>query len=89
MAEFRIRLTAEAQDDIQALHVSMQTRILDKLAWLGANAQFIRHQSLKGSKWKGVYKYRVGGYRILYELNEAAQELTILKVGHRREIYKI
>ena len=89
MAEFRIRLTAEAQADIQALHASMQTRILDKLAWLGENAQFIRHQSLKGSKFHGIVKYRVSDYRILYELHEANQELTILKVGHRREIYKI
>jgi len=89
MAEFRIRLTAEAQADIQALSASVQMRILDKLAWLGINAEFIRHQPLKGSKWQGVYKYRVGDYRILYELHEAAQELIILKVGHRREIYKI
>ena len=88
MAEFRIRLTAEAQADIQALSASVQTRILDKLVWMGVNAQFIRHQPLKGSKWQGVYKYRVGDYRILYELHEAAQELTILKVGHRRDIYK-
>ncbi|NHZ71789.1 MAG: type II toxin-antitoxin system mRNA interferase toxin, RelE/StbE family [Aquificales bacterium] len=88
MAEFRILLTPEAQADILALNDSMQTRVSEKLAWIGINAQFIRHQSLKGKRWQGLYKYRVGDYRIIYEVNQLAWEITILKVGHRRHIYK-
>lgn len=87
MNGFHVILTAEAQQDIRHLDPSLQTRVLDKLAWMGENARFLRHQSLQGQEWKGCFKYRVGDYRIIYMVNHSAEELTVLKVGHRREVY--
>jgi mRNA interferase RelE/StbE len=84
---FQVILTPEAQQDIRRLDPSLQTRILDKLAWMGQNAGFVRHQSLQGQEWKGCFKYRVGDYRIIYTMDHSAEELTVLKVGHRREVY--
>ncbi len=88
MARFTVTLTTEAQKDILALNTTVQSRILDKLEWIGANAELIRHQPLKGEQWEGLFKYRVGNYRILYQFNVATKQLIILKVGHRREVYK-
>jgi len=85
---FRVILTPEAQLDIQHLDPSLQTRILDKLAWIGQNAKFLRHQSLQGQEWVGCFKYRVGDYRIIYTMNQSAEELIVLKVGHRRDVYE-
>jgi mRNA interferase RelE/StbE len=31
---------------------------------------------------------RVGGYRVIYEIDDAARSVIILNVGHRREIYR-
>ena len=87
MTGLRIILTPEAQQDIRRLDPSLQTRILDKLAWMGQNDRFLRHQSLQGQEWQGCFKYRVGDYRIIYTMNQSAEELTVLKVGHRRGVY--
>ena len=87
MNGFRVILTPEAQQDIRHLDPSLQTRTLDKLAWIGENARFLRHEALQGREWEGCLKYRVGDYRIIYTMNQSAQELTILKVGHRRQVY--
>jgi mRNA interferase RelE/StbE len=84
---FQVILTTEAQQDIRRLDPSLQTRILDKLAWMGQNARFLRHQSLQGQEWEGCFKYRVGDYRVIYAMDHSAEKLTVLKVGHRREVY--
>jgi mRNA interferase RelE/StbE len=40
---------------------------------------------LKG-KFSGLRKYRVGDYRVIYVIFEA--DVVILRIGHRREVYK-
>jgi len=82
MNKYAIVLTPEATKDIRHLDVDTATRILDKLAWMGKNAELLRHQSLRANEWSGCFKYRVGDYRIIYQVNQ------ILKVGHREQIYK-
>ena len=89
MADFRIELTEEAQSDIRKLETRLQNRILDKLEWMGVNATLLRHQSLQGNKWKNTFKYRIGDYRIIYHLNRQDRVLTVLKVGHRRDVYRL
>ena len=40
---------------------------------------------LKG-EFSGLRKYRVGDYRVIYVILEA--DVVILRIGHRREVYK-
>ncbi|MFB3061065.1 MAG: type II toxin-antitoxin system RelE/ParE family toxin [Candidatus Binatia bacterium] len=35
-----------------------------------------------------LYRLRVGPYRVLYEVNVESQKVTIVSIGHRREIYR-
>jgi mRNA interferase RelE/StbE len=37
---------------------------------------------------KGCYKYRVGTYRIIYQIVHHVLQVIILDVGHRKEIYR-
>jgi mRNA interferase RelE/StbE len=41
-------------------------------------------------KLSGAEKYRVrhGDYRILYQIDDSARLVTVVKVGNRREIYR-
>jgi len=45
------------------------------------------HEALKGRQFKGLYKFRVGDYRLIYRIVEG-KTLDFLYLGHRREIYK-
>jgi mRNA interferase RelE/StbE len=41
-------------------------------------------------KMKGVsgYRIRIGDYRVLYDVDDIAQTVTLRRVGHRKEIYR-
>jgi len=88
MKPYQVLLTPEAQSDLRGLASAARTRLLDKLEWIGENAELIQHQTLQGDEWKGCYKYRVGDYRIIYRMEHPPAKLIVLKVGHRREVYK-
>jgi mRNA interferase RelE/StbE len=88
MNVFRVILMPEAQTDIKRLDPALQMRLLNKLEWLGQNAELLRHQALRGEEWVGCFKYRVGDYRIIYQIDWPAERLLVLKVGHRREVYE-
>ena len=87
MNGFQVLLMPEAQADIKDLDSTLQTRILDKLEWVGKNAKQLRHHALQGKEWMGCFKYRVGNYRIIYQIDRSAERLLVLKVGHRRDVY--
>jgi mRNA interferase RelE/StbE len=87
MNAFQVILVPEAQADIRRLDPSLRTRILNKLEWMGQNAELLRHQVLQRKEWIGCFKYRVGDYRIIYQVDWSAERLVVLKVGHRREVY--
>ncbi len=42
---------------------------------------------LKGNL-KGLYRFRIGEYRVIYVIDQAEKKIIILKVNHRRKIYK-
>ena len=52
----------------------------------------LREQPLSGAAlkggWKGLRRLRVGTYRIVYELLERQLLVLVVRVGHRRSIYR-
>lgn len=36
----------------------------------------------------GTYRYRVGNYRIVYDIDHSQEEIYILRIRHRREVYR-
>ena len=38
--------------------------------------------------WAGHWRYRVGDYRLICELRDGKLVVLVLKVGHRREVYR-
>jgi mRNA interferase RelE/StbE len=45
-------------------------------------------QALKGSKLGEFWKYRVGDFRIIANIQDQKMIILILRVGNRREIYR-
>jgi mRNA interferase RelE/StbE len=88
MSAFSVILMPEAQGDIGRLDPIVQARILNRLQWMSENADEIRHEQLRGDRWRGCLRFRVGDYRIIYQIDRSALELNVLKVGHRRDIYR-
>jgi mRNA interferase RelE/StbE len=88
MNPFTVILTPEAQRDILRLDRTVHNRVLNRIEWIGENAELVRHPAMKGDEWRGCFKYRVGDYRIIYQLDQSILRLIVLKVGQRREVYE-
>ncbi|MEK7155380.1 MAG: type II toxin-antitoxin system RelE/ParE family toxin [Patescibacteria group bacterium] len=74
-----------ALDNLAKLDPFVQERMLMKVNWLEENFSAIVSAALR-NELKGLYKLRVGDYRIVYSI--ARGEPIIEAVGHRRDVYK-
>lgn len=45
-------------------------------------------KALVGSKYKNLWRYRVGDYRIICNLQHNRLVVLVIEIGHRREIYR-
>ncbi len=87
MAEYRIRILKAASQDLERLDKPTGRRIVQRINWLAANLDAIRLEALTGDL-AGLYKLRVGDYRIIYQVLWDEETIVIHAVGHRREIYR-
>lgn len=84
---FQVQFLAQASADLGRLDAAVIQRVLRKLRWLAENFESTKPEALTGSLG-GLFKLRVGDYRIIYEADREHSLLTVHMVGHRREIYK-
>ncbi|MGX7013271.1 type II toxin-antitoxin system RelE family toxin [Vagococcus silagei] len=62
------------------------------LSWISKNlegTEFPRYhgKSLVGNK-SSMWRYRVGDYRLLADINDETITILLLEIGHRKDIYK-
>jgi mRNA interferase RelE/StbE len=86
-APYRVRVLAAAADDLGRLDKLVGRRIVTRLNWLAANLASLKLEALAGDL-AGLYKFRVGDYRVLYELLDDEQTIVVHQIGHRREVYR-
>jgi len=83
VVEFR----PDARDQLRALDKQIAQRILDKLKWLSINFDEIAQQSLTHD-FKGLFKLRIGDYRVAYTVSRQEHCITVHLIDHRRRVYK-
>ncbi|MBN1967170.1 MAG: type II toxin-antitoxin system RelE/ParE family toxin [Anaerolineae bacterium] len=83
---YKLTLTDAAIADLSDLERPIAARIVARLKWLTANAIVYPHTALKG-QWQGYYRFRAGNYRAIYDLDHETRALTVIVVGHRRDVY--
>ncbi len=45
-------------------------------------------QPLGGSRFSGLWKYRVGDFRIICDIEDDTVTVLVVRIGHRREVYR-
>ena len=61
-----------------------QNRIETKIRELGRRLEGFPHQHLQG---RPEFRLRVGDYRVIYTFDRTRNELFLVTLGHRREVY--
>jgi mRNA interferase RelE/StbE len=83
----KLLLTEDAERDLKRLGHAVGTRIMGKALWLADT--FLEHTPVSlGGKFKGLYKLRVGDWRVVYEIDHRRKALVVNFVDHRSKIYK-
>ncbi len=84
-----VEVSDVAERKLRKLDRQMQERILDWLDDRLEGCKNPRHfgEPLKGDL-AGLWRYRIGHYRVLCEIQENRLVVLALNIGHRREIYR-
>ena len=85
-----IEFDARAIKDLQRLERSEQLRIQRYLYDRVATAALPRAlgKALVGPKFGQLWRYRIGDYRVVCQIDDGRVLVLVLEVGHRRKIYR-
>jgi len=81
---YKILLTKRALKDIGKIDPDSKIRIGEKLKVL--TNDLVGSSKKLSSTILGTYRYRVGDYRIIFDIEE--DKVIVLRVGHRKDIYR-
>lgn len=81
---YNLVYTRRAEKDIKKLDSSIKSRIGNALLKLQDNP--LLYSEKLSDPALGTYKFRIGDYRVIFDIE--GTDVVILRVGHRREIYK-
>jgi len=82
--KFQLVYTQRAIRDIKGLDPVTKKRIGDTLKRYEVNPMAYA-ENLTDSEL-GTYRFRIGDYRVVFDID--GSEIIILRIGHRRELYK-
>lgn len=85
MMAYQLVFTKRAQKDIKKLDRVAQKKLAAKLQLL-AQKPFFYGQKLSLAKLGG-YRFWLGNYRVVFDIDN--KKIVILRVGHRKEIYRL
>jgi mRNA interferase RelE/StbE len=83
--KWRIVFARPAEKELAKQSTDVRLRIARAIRALEENPVPAGAKRLKG---RAEFRLRVGDYRVLYFLDHSARALTIVAVGHRREVYR-
>ena len=83
---YKLRLSKNAQKDLDRLQGNIWQRVREALAELSDNPRPQGYKKLRGGT--DTYRIRSGDYRVIYDIDDSPQTITVLRVKHRREVYR-
>jgi len=84
--KYRIEFKRCAVKALKKIPKSDQKRIGDSIDSLSENLPDPATTKMKGDN--PFHRIRVGDYRIIYEIQEDILLIVVLKIGHRKEVYR-
>jgi mRNA interferase RelE/StbE len=83
---YRILIPNRTRKELDAIPASDIERVSERISSLGVNPRPPGCKKLKDED--KTWRVRVGKYRILFQIDDAAKAVVIVAVGHRKEIYR-
>ena len=86
MASYKLLVKKSAERELRIIPKIILPKIVAKIRALSSEPRPHGCESLAGSK--KYYRVRQNDYRIVYVVSDPKREVTIVKIGHRRDVYR-
>jgi mRNA interferase RelE/StbE len=86
VARFSLEVKRSAQKELDALNDGLFARIDRKILALADDPRVAGCKKLRG--YKDQWRVRVGDWRVVYVVDDAAKVVTVTRIAHRREVYE-
>ncbi|MFZ0890361.1 MAG: type II toxin-antitoxin system RelE/ParE family toxin [Candidatus Binataceae bacterium] len=83
---YRVDVSPGARRELRALDSGTRDRILRALVKLETEPRPAGAKKLKGGH--ELWRIRVGDYRIVYEVRDRILVVLVVRIAHRREVYR-
>lgn len=83
---YRIEITPAAERDLKSLPKDVLKRVDAKILALADNPRPPGSKLLRGEE--RFCRVRVGDYRIIYQIEDDRSVILVVKIRHRREVYR-
>jgi mRNA-degrading endonuclease RelE of RelBE toxin-antitoxin system len=77
--------SAEFDAAVARLPRNVAALVMAKIGDMGRRLDSFPHYRMTG---RSEFRLRVGDYRIIYDFNVAKNELSLITIGNRREVYR-
>jgi len=83
---YTVEVKPPARKELEALPDHVLSRVVRKLEALAGDPRPARCKKLKG--YKDQWRVRVGDWRVVYVIDDAAKVVSVTRIAHRREVYE-
>lgn len=85
MASYSVGINRTAAKELEELPLRDRRRVVARIRGLAIDPRPRGCEKLSGEE---KYRIRQGGLRIAYEVDDQLLSVTIVKIGHRRDVYR-
>jgi mRNA interferase RelE/StbE len=85
MPEYVVRVAKAADRKLDALDGSVRPRVIRAIQALKSDPRPPGCKKMAGAE---LWRIRIGDYRVVYSIEDAQLIVLVVRVGHRREIYR-
>ena len=86
MSSYAVEVKPPARKELESLPDTVLARVVRKLESLGHTPRPAGCKKLKGHK--DQWRIRIGDWRVVYIIDDAAQVVSVTRIAHRREVYE-
>lgn len=85
---YKVEFLKSAFKELEGLDKKDRARILDAIKALSLNpfSELLKYRKIKASE--NLFRIRIGDYRVVYTVEKDALVITIIRLGHRKEVYR-
>ncbi len=85
MADYRVVIVRAAEKELSSLSPRDHRRAVSRILALAADPRPYGSEKLSGAE---KYRIRQGHYRVVYGIDDVRSVVTVIKIGHRRDVYR-